>query len=252
MVTNMLRRELLPSPLMSAPWVKASIFRRDWLHCADQGVAADFGGNLCSLLVSKMPGANVQVRTHQLWEEIQRSYGAAGVPIRNQLNTLTPTMIQQQGKKPKLRANASEMRTLVPILHHVAQQFLDDANPIEAAAKTAAWHLNECYKALADDVIFYHASLTEHSTAFALQMVALADVHENTRLWQLKPKLHQWLELCAEGAKPAKCWTYRDEDFGASCARMAHRRGCKISAKAVSHNLLENFRMKQPMIIVRW
>ena len=247
----MLRRGLLPSPLMSAPWVKASIFRRDWLHCSDQGVAADFGGNVSSLLAAKMPGANVQVRTQQLWDEIQRSYDAAGVDPKNQLNTLTPKMIQQQGKKPKLRANATEMRHLVPILHQLSQQFLDDANPIEAAAKTAALHLNECYKALADDAIFYHASLTEHSTAFALQMVALADVHQDTRLWQLKPKLHQWLELCAEGTKPAKCWTYRDEDFGGSCARMAHRRGGQISARAVSRNLLENFRMKQPMIVVR-
>ena len=70
-ITNMLRRGLLPSPLMSAPWVKASIFRRDWLHCSDQGVAADFGGNLSSLLATKMPGANIRVRTQELWERFR-------------------------------------------------------------------------------------------------------------------------------------------------------------------------------------
>ena len=88
---------------MSAQWVKASIFRRNWLHCSDQGVAADFGGNLSGLLAAKLPGANIQVRTQELWDEIQRSYNAASVDPKNQLNTLTPTMLQQQGKKTQVK-----------------------------------------------------------------------------------------------------------------------------------------------------
>ena len=100
-------------------------------------------------------------------------------------------------------------------------------------------------------LFFFHTSLTEHSAAFALQAVALAEAHAGTLLWRIKPKLHQWLELCSEGTKPSKCWTYRDEDYGGGCARMVHRRGGAISAKAVSSNLLVNFRIKQPIIRVR-
>ena len=154
-------------------------------------------------------------------------------------------------KKPKLRTSAAEMRYLVPILHRLAQRFLLDADAVEAAAKSAAFHLNECYKALADDV-FYHARLTEHSTAFALQLVALADAHAHVNyLWKLKPKLHQWLELCAEGQRPSRCWTYRDEDFGGSCARSVHIRGGRINPTAISFKLLTNFKLKQPIIVVR-
>ena len=97
-INNMLRRGLLPSPLMSAPWVKASIFRRDWLHAADQGVAADFGGNLCRLLVTKMVGPNVSARTQTLFEELQACYDADDVPMDPRLSTCTPTMIQQSRK----------------------------------------------------------------------------------------------------------------------------------------------------------
>ena len=33
------------SPLLTAPWVTSMIFRMDWLHIADLGVAPDFLGN---------------------------------------------------------------------------------------------------------------------------------------------------------------------------------------------------------------
>ena len=157
-------------------------------------------------------------------------------------------MIQQQGKSPKLRASAAEMRKLVPFLHDMSQRHLNDGDPVEAAARCAAHHLNECYKALSDDAIFFHTSLTEHSTAFALQAVALAEAHAGTLLWRIKPKLHQWLELCSEGTKPSKCWTYRNEDFGGSCARMSRRRGGLLNPAATSECLLQRFAIKEPMV----
>ena len=199
----------------------------------------------------RMVGANVKARTQSLFNEMEAWYTVNNVPVDARLNKLTPLMIQQQGQSPKLRASAAEMRKLVPFLHDMSQRFLNDLDPVEAAAKCAALHLNECYKCLSEDAIFYHTSLTEHSTAFALQAVALAQAHAGTRLWRIKPKLHHFLELCSEGTKPSRCWTYRGEDYGGSCARTIHRRGGKISAKAVSSNLLVNFRIKQPIIRIR-
>ena len=55
------------SPLMLAPWVKIDIFRPDWLHCADQGVTADYIGNLFLLISEKLQGANKDLRVAALW-----------------------------------------------------------------------------------------------------------------------------------------------------------------------------------------
>ena len=42
-----------PSPLFDVPWVTNAIFRMDWLHCVDQGIAADFLGNVLFILAKK-------------------------------------------------------------------------------------------------------------------------------------------------------------------------------------------------------
>ena len=68
---------------------------------------------------------------------------------------------------------------------------------------------------------------------------------------RVKPKMHLFLELCIEGGKPATCWTYRDEDWGGSVAKMSRRRGGLLSTAAYSSNLLDRFRMQQPMIRMR-
>ena len=39
------------NPLLTAPWVNHRIFRKDWLHAVDQGVASDQGWGICLNLV---------------------------------------------------------------------------------------------------------------------------------------------------------------------------------------------------------
>ena len=85
--------------------------------------------------------------------------------------------------------------------------------------------------------------MKEHSTKFALLYVGL---HENmnptnAKLWRLKPKLHQFLHLCSEGGIPSKTWTYRDEEFGGSVARLARRRGGMLRPQATSAKVLWSF-----------
>ena len=90
--------------------------------------------------------------------------------------------------------------------------------------------------------------MQQNSRRFALQYVALAQAHDGSRDWVLKPKMHLWLELCSEDSRPALFWTYRDEDYGGGVARMARRRGGIPSVSAVSRQVLESFRVKQPIV----
>ena len=234
------------SPIFRAPWVDTSIFRIDWLHCADQGVTADFLGNLLVLVSKKLHGRSIEERTGNLWQKVQHFYKEN--KTRDCLQNLTPGMLVQPKKPPKLRASAAQTRALVPFGLQCAVDLLDDNNPVEAAVSAAAFHLDQCYRALSHESMFGTDVLREHSTKFALQYVALSDAAEDDKVWRLKPKLHLFLEVSSEGGKPSLNWTYRDEDFGGSVARMSRRRGGLLSVPAFSANLIQRFRLQQPVL----
>ena len=237
-----------PSPLFNAPWVKVRIFRRDWLHAADLGVTADFAGNCLKLLQTTFPAANIKARVQLLFDDMCAWYARENVPHSARLPCLTPGMIQASGKSPKLRCNAGTVRALVPYLREATLARLDGGQPLQAAVQQAATDLAECYDALHNDTIFHAFLLQRHSRLFALQYVALSHAHAGTRNWVLKPKLHMWLELCLEGGRPARFWSYRDEDYGGGVSRKAHRRGGRATVAALSSQVLESFRVKQPII----
>ena len=234
------------SPLFQVPWVTSDIFRIDWLHCADQGISADFLGNLFVMLREKCEGRNLALRTNDLWQKIQKFYRDEKVEAR--LTNLVPTMIKQDQKKPKLRCSAAQCRALIPFAHSCAQELLSDTDPAELAAKTAAKELLGCYKCLSHEAIFHRDLLKAHSIKFALQYVALHDFFGDDRSFALKPKLHLFLELCAEGSKPALFWNYRDEDYGGTVAKLSRRRGGLLSARGFSESFLSRFRIYQPFI----
>ena len=235
------------SPIFEAPWVRTSIFRIDWLHCSDQGVAADFLGNLFWMVLPKLGGHNLKERTTSLWLRTRAFYEANNVEDR--LKNLVPTILKQPKKSPKLRCSAAQCRALVPFGLEIARATLSNAVPAEQAALAAAYHLNECYRALSSTRIFYHDILETNSRKFAMQLVALEAAHADaTNIWKVKPKLHLFLELCSEGSQPAKFWNYRDEDYGGSVARFSHRRGGLLSVRAFSANLIDRFRASQPVV----
>ena len=237
-----------PSPLFNAPWVKVRIFRRDWLHASDQGVAADFAGNCLKLLCTTFPAATIKARVQELFDDICAWYVREGVPHSSRLPCLTQGMVKSRGKAPKLRANAGTVRAIIPYLREATLVRLNGGHVLHAAVQQAATDLAECYDALRKDNIFHAFVLQRHSRLFALQYVALSNAHVGTKNWKLKPKLHLWLELCLEGGRPACFWTYRDEDYGGGVARMAHRRGARASVAALSVQVLESFRVKQPIL----
>jgi hypothetical protein len=181
------------SPIFGAPWVETSIFKIDWLHAVDLGIAADFAGNfLLHLVRHHMPGENMKVRCGALWQRLQAWYEAEGVQLQN----LTMGMLCKRSSAPKLRASAAQARALMSWIHTLALALLDNGNEQEVAMKSAAHHLYQCYQALSHNNIFFEEILRQSSRLFALQYVALERGHE---------------ELASEAQAPLV--------FGAGCQR---------------------------------
>ena len=232
------------SPLFSCPWIKSDCFRVDWLHSADQGIAADFIGNLFYYLVkTKMPGANEKAKCAALWKEVQDLYTSLGIADR--LQNLVITMLKKPAASasPKLRSSAAQCRAMVGVAKQLADRHLDPADPEEMAMGSGMSALHQCYMSLSGTSIFWQDVLPVQSRLFAAQFVALESRYEYW--WRVKPKLHLFLHMCDGSSKPAMCWTYRDEDFGGSCAQWARRRGGLQKPSSTSKNLLVRFRMKQ-------
>ena len=101
--------------------------------------------------------------------------------------------------------------------------------PSQAAMRHAAFHLHVVYTALSSDHSDPCASMKEHGIKFAIQYVGLHDFKNpaDGKAWRIMPKLHLWLHITSDDSVPRLTWTYRDEDFGRSVARMA-RRTCNL------------------------
>ena len=238
------------NPLFEAPWVTTAIFKMDWLHCADQGVTADFIGNALYHFVDSFPGDTKEARYDALFQEVVAYYDANGVADR--MDCLRPTFIEsRQGMK--LRCSAAKCRHLVPFVAQLARELCDMRDPVEEAIHRASHHLLEAYNALSSSAEGGAGAMAEHGTKFALQYVALHDRlnHVDERTWKVKPKMHLFLHLCLDGGDPAKHWCYRDEDFGGSVARCARRRGGMCRPMATSYGVLTRMAIQTPRIVVR-
>jgi hypothetical protein len=229
------------SPIFGVPFVTTKVFRVDWLHAVDLGAAADFLGNLFVLCLRKLPGADDKARVRQLWARMQAFYEAAQVGDR--LQNLVITMILPAKAPPKLRASAAQCRALVPFGRQLAEELLTGGGE-EEAARVAAVHLHNCYRALSSSTPDRQALLSFSARAFASQYVALERSTASRRHWRVKPKLHLLLELAREGSEPSLCWTYRDEDWGGMAAKLSRRRGGPLRPRLTSSKLLSNFCLK--------
>ena len=248
LLERMLRSGTSVSPIFSAPWVRSTMFRPDWLHCADQGVAADFMGNYFLYFIDhKLQGTSRAARCLALWTLIQEYYARENIPDR--LQNLVPSMLLKSGSAPpKLRSSAAQCRALVPFAASLAPRVAED-DPLEMAMRVAAVELQGCYAALSTEALGLRAAqLSTCSRRFAAQYVALEAAKRaagDDSSWRIKPKLHLFLELCSDGSQPSAFWAYRDEDFGGSCAHMARRRGGMLRPSATSRTFLSKFKVLQ-------
>lgn len=235
---RMLSQGLTLSPLFSAPGFKSSCFQLDWLHCADLGITADLLGQLFWLLLDKLPGHDREARCQQLYLRMVAWYKANKTDSR--LDNLTVSMLKKEASRsPKLRAKAAEARALVPFAHETALELLSADHPLESTAIQCITHLAQCYRCLSVP-LFNPAVLEEHSRKLCLLWVALEEYTADDS-WRIKPKLHLFQELCESGSCPSTCWTYRDEDFGGTLARLSRRRGGHNTPRGLAQSVLLRF-----------
>ena len=236
------------SPLFSVFGVETYLFRVDWLHSVDQGVGADFAGNVFEAMLPKLPGTNQEARCHALNDKIQAFYTRRGT--EDKLKGFKHASFKRPSKNQpaKLKGSASQVRAIIPFVKELAEEMGDDRVPQEAAIKIAARHLSHCYQALArSSASCRDEALYSSSQAFALQCYALYLAGDGVS-FRSKPKTHPFLELCSQpGVVPNAFWCYRDEDFGGPIARQSRMRGMWKNLTAYSGHAFDMFFMKNPV-----
>ena len=230
-------------PLLSLRGFTKSRFRRDWLHGADQGVGADFLGNVFEELMHLMPGRNRKEKYEALGEIINVWYDENH--IHDRLYSFKYSTFKQKKAQPKLRGGAAMVRCLIPFAEEACLRHLDASNDKHFAMIQAAKWIHEAYKCLKHDHPTWQTQLPLAARMFCNNYVALHAESDGNR-WRPKPKLHYFLELCSDGTKPSKVWTYRDEDFGGGWSGMARRRGGKRGPTAQSAAAIHHWRSSQP------
>ena len=163
--------------------------------------------------MTKIDGATKHVRCSKLFAEIKKFYEANNSDSR--LPKLVPGMLraEQKGKlkSPKLRAKAGETRCLIPCQLLLAKKFLDASQPQEHTMILASEHLAAMYACLS---AWDPEAFARSSQKFLLLLAALETNFLQSKMFRVKPKSHQIVELSRNGTNPICTWNYRDESFG--------------------------------------
>ena len=232
------------SAIFASPFFDSSLFRIDWLHAVDKGIAAFFLGSLFDLVVSfKDWGPNIDARCSMLWHRVQVFYRQHKVADR--LNILKPSMFREKASTPELSAGAAEVRALVPFAKELVDGWGSNITAEMATCKEAMGQLHECYTFLSEErqTELEAGGLLTAGLAFHDLVVSLHK--HNPARWGLRPKMHIFLELCREGSRPSLTWNYREESFGGSIARQSHQKGGKATAFAMTRGTLLRFCIRE-------
>ena len=229
------------SPVFQIPWVTMASLRLDWLHVADQGITPVFLGGLLHLMLSDAGiGRNIEMRCRWLWGQIQEFYRRTGTV--DKLYDLTVTMIKPKKGSIELSGSAAQIRALVPYGLELVESWAD-LTLEQTAAKLCMQHLSRCYSFLSANPVEGQGNLLDNALGFQRNLQGLNQ--ENPRRWQIRPKLHLFLELAFEGGQPSSSWNYREESYGGSVSKQAHRRGGGKSPLAMSRAALTKFCAKE-------
>ena len=228
------------SPLWKTPWMHMEALRIDWLHVADQGITPVFMGGLFHMVITdKAVGPNISERLKVLWADIRAFYARTGVV--DKLHDLTETMIKPKKGSIELGGSGAQVRALVPFGRQLVDSWTD-LTVERGAAKACMHHLANCYDFLSPNHEAETSLLTE---ALGFQR-NLQGLHlTNPKRWQIRPKLHLFLELAFLGGPPSASWNYREESYGGSAARQSHRLGGWKTPLAMSRSCLTKFCSKE-------
>ena len=157
----------------------------------------------------------------------------------DRLHNLVVTMIKPKKGNIELSGSAAQIRALVPF----ALQYVNSWGPEELdrerlGARLCMRHLARCYDFLSA-AVEGEDTLLQHALAYHQNLQGLHGL--NPTRWQIRPKLHLFLELAAEPGTPSSSWNYREESYGGSVARQSHRRGGSATPLAMSRTTLTKF-----------
>ena len=230
------------SPAYGIPFFNTKALRIDWLHCADQGVAAVFlGGLFHKVITDPAYGRSEEARCARLWLEIQGFYEEHHSTDR--LHNLTVSMIKPKKGSIELNGSGAQVRCLVPFGKLLVDSWAEPLDAEAYGARTCMRHLARCYEFLSPRLVDQQDSLLDNGLAFHASLLVLHGL--NGKRWQLRPKVHMFLELCAEGGPPSSSWNYREESFGGSVSHQAHRRGGFSTPLGMSRSVLTKFCAKE-------
>ena len=238
------------SPIFSVQGVSNRIFRFDWLHAVDQGVAADFFGNALETLLPKMARDNKAAKCQTLNRKLQAFYKRHKVQDKVKCLKLKHFKRPSATQPPKLKmVSAAEVRCMTPFIKELTQEFCSDGCPQEVTVRLAARKLELCYIALAKTSLPAREELLQTcSREFAQLYKALHQKSTDGILWRPKPKMHQMLELCSEaGCDPTTSWCYRDEDAGGPISKVCRMRGRWSNLTYWSKHAFQMCYMKYPL-----
>ena len=237
------------SPAFSIPWLTLDALRIDWLHCADQGVTAVFLGGLFHMFLSdRTYGNNEEDRCARLWASIQDFYNREQTPDR--LHNLTVTMVKPKRGAIELSGSGAQVRSLVPFAKEMVDGWAEPLDVEAFTARSCMRHLARCYFFLQHNLQPQADSLLDNALAFHAGLLVLHGLH--AKRWQLRPKLHMFLELCSEQGPPSSSWNYREESFGGSVSHQAHRRGGFSTPLGMSRGVLTKFCAKESLPRLLW
>ena len=243
---SILRDEgITPSTLFGCPGFNIDMVMVDWLHTMDLGVLAEVIGNVFWEVLPLLPRNNRGEQVKLLWSQIQEYYVVARVPDR--LDNLTEEMIKCQGKSPKQRGRAAQVRYLLPFAAKLAENYAHTnshwqtvAIMVDLLLKLTMMNKHSPYPA---------ARAGELSRKIALLYTGLeheALAQGDVMAWRCKPKVHLMQELIEYqshvAGSPCEYWTYKDETWGGWVSRACMRRGGKKTATNVAYSGIKRFR----------
>ena len=191
----------------------------------------------------QMYGATQEIRRACIWQMIQCYYRSEKI-LTDRMKCLPSSRFHL--KPPKLKAMGGTIRRLVGFFFQLAQQWTrqdEELSQQQQWALEAMKALSQCYACLSHTSGLDPSHLKEQSILFAVHLKQLH--YQSPEVFCVRPKLHQWLELCSSGIIPSDVWNYREEDFGGSLASMAMTEGGLTTSSSCSRVTLQKFCIRQ-------
>jgi len=159
---------------------------------------------------------------------IQFYYKDAGVPDR--LDGLTVEMIKEDGKPPRQRGRAAQVRYLLPFAAKLAEHLSEEGEHWRTLATVTDLLLQ---LTLMNNTRPYDgpraAGMSQRIALLLCGLEKEALANGDLVRWRTKPKIHLMEELIEyqtiELGAPCEYWTYKDESWGMWLSNVTARRG---------------------------